>query len=277
MHNKRNVIVMFLLIMLSFAIITEVSAAGDAEINGTGSNPSMMSDDMTVHDISSERDDEIHADDFRSHNDQNSFDKTPMNVGDNKSNENLYEHEMDEPMLSPHDLNRFDEFRSDDMRPLDNMSGDARALDFNDSSKNISEFMFNDRPMGDLKNLTPDSRNNSFNDAFKKGELMEDAVSKLIGLNNIAPNVNDKNISPNDSKPLGDNNGSAPLIPGDKNSSDIGSDNIAKNKKTLKAEKKSGKKSKIVKKSPKKVKSNKKPKKANRKLPKKSAKERAKL
>ena len=45
MHDRRNVIVMFLLIMLSFAIISEVSAVSDAEADGTGSNLSMKSVD----------------------------------------------------------------------------------------------------------------------------------------------------------------------------------------------------------------------------------------
>ena len=52
MHNKKNVIVMFLLIMLSFAIISEVSAASDAEADGTGFIESV---DMANHGIDGER------------------------------------------------------------------------------------------------------------------------------------------------------------------------------------------------------------------------------
>ena len=281
MHNKRNVIVMFLLIMLSFAIITEVSAQGDAEIDGTGSDQSMISVDMPKHDDAGERFNENmqnHAeDDFQSHNEQKSFNKTPDNPGDNNRNENLYEHDMD---LKP----------DGDRKPLDNMSGlfgpdgDRKPLDFNKSMENMTDFMFNDKPMGDLKNFTdnfiPDLRDDNFTDVPKNGELMNDVVSKLIGLNNITHDLkkDDKNSSLINKKPVGEKNDeSAPQIPGDKKSSDVWSDNISKNTKNLKIVKKSGKKTKVVKKSAKKVKSSKKAKKTNKKLAKKSKKERAKL
>ena len=276
MYDKRNVIVMFLLSMLSFAIITEVSAtANDAEIDGTGSSHPIMSVDMAEHDIAGERNDDMqgHVDDFRSYNEQNPFDKTPGNLGDNKSNENLYEHDKD---LKPdYDLNETGDFNM--FKP------NQKPLDFNKSMENFSEF--EDEPMFDLKNFTnnfnsPALRDSNFTDVSNRGELMDDIVSKLMGLNNIAPNFKKDgiNISSDCQKHVNEkNNASAPIIPGDKNSSDIGSDNINKSTKDLKKDKKSKDKAKNVKKSTKKVKSTKKSKKTNKKLAKKSKKERAKL
>lgn len=246
MNDKRNVIVMFLLIMLSFAIITEVSAASEAEINGTGPNSPVMSHDISQHDIASERynenqmQDHFDVDYFQSHDGQKSFDKTPQCSGDNKSNEILYKHNMD-------------------LKPVDN------PKDLNQSP----EFMFNDNPMGNFN--SSDLSDNNFTNLSKNGELMNNVVSNLMGLNNIAPNFkkDDLNVSPDsitDQKPVGEkNNESAP--------SDNGSFNIVKNAKTQKIIKKA----KLAKKSNKKVKSIKKPKKVIKKLPKKSKKERAKL
>ena len=82
MNNKGNIIVMFLFVMLSFAIISEVSAVSDAEADGTGFDPSVKSVNMTDHDIAGERigDDRFmqdhdidYMDDLKSHNEQNSF------------------------------------------------------------------------------------------------------------------------------------------------------------------------------------------------------------
>ena len=306
MHNKRNVIVMFLLIMLSFAIITEVSAASEAEINGTGSNPSEISVDMN-HDIASERNNENFmqnhviddVDDFQSHNDQNSFDKTPKDFGDNNRNENLYEHDMD---LRPNnnqsgEFNHEDMFKPNEFRMFDNPL-DSRSMD------NFTEGMFKDRSMGDLQNgadnfKAPDLKNDNFINVPNNGELMNDVASKLVGLENMAPNFkkDDKNI-PQDNmtgprpmdgrdvpldnmtgpRPMDDkNNTSVPVIPGDKNSSNMNPADINKNTKPIKLDKKSNKKAKVVKKAVKKAKSNKKTKMVLKKLPKKSNKERAKL
>ena len=270
MNDRRNVIVMFLLIMLSFAIITEVSAAGEAEINGTGPHPSMMPDGIVNPDVAGERfnqnqmQDHFDADDFQYHDGQKSCIKTPQYLGDNKCNETLYENM---------DLNKSPEFKhsdnmsngmSDGVKPEDDMSDGM----FDERKHlNVSEFEFNDKALGEFN--SSDLRNNNFTDLTKNGELMNDVVSNLIGLNNVVPNFskNDKNVSPNnanDLKPMGDKcNESAPLITGGKNTSDIGSFNIDKNTKTQK----------IIKK----VKSIKKPKKVNKKIFKKSRKERAKL
>lgn len=59
--------------MLSFAIISEVSATGNAEINGTVSNPSLGPTNIVEHDIAGERYDAMqdHVDDFKAHNEQN--------------------------------------------------------------------------------------------------------------------------------------------------------------------------------------------------------------
>lgn len=270
MYDRRNVIVMFLLIMLSFAIITEVSAAGEAEINGTGPDPSMMPDGIANPDIAGERfnenqmQDHFDADDFQSHDGQKSCNKTPERSGDNKCNETLYENmDLDKSPEFKH-LDNMSNGMFDGVKPADNMSDGM-------FDENVSEFEFNHKALGESD--SSDLRNNNFTDLTNNGELMNDVVSNLIGLNNLAPNFskNDRNVSHNnakDSKPMGDKgNESAPLISGGKNTSDIGSFNIDKNTKAQK----------IIKKSNKKVKSIKKPKKVNKKIFKKSKKERAKL
>ena len=289
MNDRRNVIVMFLLIMLSFAIITEVSAASEAEINGTGSSPPVMSHDINQHDIASERynenqmQDHFEEDDFQSHDGQKSFDKTPVDSGDNKSNEILYEYDMDfKPVGDSKDLNQSPEFKFDDyksngvfdgFKPMDNVSDDMSDK----KHLNMTDFMFNDNHMGNF--TSSDLKNNNFTDFSNNSELMSDVVSNLMGLNNIAPNFKkqDRNVSPNiitNQKSMDEkNNESAPFISDGKNPSDNGSFSIDKNTKTQKIIKKA----KLAKKSNKNVKSIKKPKKVIKKLPKKSKKERAKL
>lgn len=298
MNDRRNVIVMFLLIILSFAIITEVSAASEAEIDGTGSNSSMMSDDILKHDLASERTDEnqmqdqFDADGFQSRDGQKSFDKTPGDPGDNNGNEILYEHNMDlKPVDGSQDLNQSPEFKLDEMKQLDNMSDGmfdgVKPMDnmsdgmFDDKKpfghENVTRFMFDVKPMDNSN--SSNLRNDNFTNLPINDELMNDVVSNLIGLNNVAPNFKkeDRNVSPNiitNQKQIDDNNNeSAPLIPDGKNLSDIGSVNINKNTKSHKEIKKV----KTVKKPAKKVKSIKKPKKVNKKTLKKSKKERAKL
>lgn len=294
MNDRRNVIVIFLLIMLSFAIITEVSADSEAEINGTGSIPPMMSQDINQHDIASERyyenqmQDHFDVDDLQSPDGQKSFDKTPGDSGDNKSNEILYENYMDlKPIENHQDLNQYLEFEFDDecsdnmsngvfdgFKPMDNMSDGV----FDDEkSLIVTEFMFIDEPMGNFN--SSDLRNDNFTYVSYNGDLMNDVVSNLIGLNNIAPNFKkDSNkVSPNiitNQKPMGEkNNESAPIIPDVKSPSDNGYFNIVKNTKTQKIIKKA----KLAKKSNKKVESIIKHKMVIKKLPRLSINERARL
>ena len=108
----------------------------------------------------------------------------------------------------------------------------------------------------------------------QNGDLMDDVVSKLIGMNNISPNFKNNQKSPLNDK---NNNESAPMGHGDKNSSDLGNDVIKKKSKVVKKSDKKHKKAKTTKKTSKKVKYHKKAKKANKNLAKKSIKERAKL
>lgn len=253
MHNKRNVIVMFLLIMLSFAIMTEVSAAGDAEINGTGPNPPIASVDMDA----GERYDEDmhnHADDFQSRNDQISFEKTPMD-GVNKSNVNLYERSMDfEIDENHHDFNQTGD--------LNVFKPDGDKMPLKKSMENSSKVMFKYRSMDDL-------RSSNFTNLRIGEEVMNDVVSKLIGLNNVAPNVKKDEGNISCENPMdGGHDLLAPIISGDVNPSDNLSGGICKKTKTPKIDEKPVK---IIK-SPKKVKS----KWANKRLPKKSRMERAK-
>ena len=139
--------------------------------------------------------------------------------------------------------------------------------------KNGFEMFKHDNKSMDLRN------NESFNVPDREGELMDDVVSKLIGMNNISPNFkkeDEKFPLNNNSKPMRDNE-SAPQVFGDKKSSDMWKDNINKSNKDPKVVKKSSKKVKTDKKSSKKVKSLKKSKKAGKNLPKKFKRERAKL
>lgn len=255
MHNKRNVVVMFLLIMLSFAIITEVSAHGDAEIDGTKSDQSMMSVDMPKHVDAGERFNEnmqnhVDADDFQSHNEQKSFNKTPADSGDNKRNENLYEHGMD--VMPNCNATGFEKPECDG-KQLDNFTRDMNPFEM---------------PNPDAKFNQPKDLRDNKSSNIQNGELMDEVVSKLIGMNNISPNFKNNNSLPLKNK--NDMNKSAPKDFADKNSSNMHKDSIKKDSKAVKKSKKAPKK---VKKTSKKVKSKKKPKKTNKK----SNKERAKL
>lgn len=280
MHNKMNVIVMFLLIMLSFAIISEVSAASQADADGTGFDPNIK------HDVSSERIEvQNHVDDFKSHNEQNSFNKSMENFQDDKRNENLYEH-GDMNNQTPND--RLEEFNQEDSFGHFNQSQRDVPQDkpLNDNGFNKSQV--NDmvpkdginmsehrdmKPMGDFNvssdkfNSPNDLRNNMSFDVPHGKELMDDIISKLIGLNNISPNIKKDEKIPY--KNNASNNALAPQIPGEKNSSDMWTKSINKNNNLPKQLKKTNKKVKITKKS-------KGLKKVNKKLPKKFKKERAK-
>ena len=138
---------MFLFVMLSFAIISEVSASGNAEINGTGFDPSFKSD-MLNHDMNGkfiqDRDDAVG--DYNSHNEQKSFDRSSQFQGDqNRGNENLYEQNGEKsndktPLESDRgndkgnfeDNHRFDGDKYIDRQsidvPMDNFAGD-RSMD----------------------------------------------------------------------------------------------------------------------------------------------------
>ena len=92
---------MFLFIMLSFAIISEVSAVDDAEISGTGHDPSIKTN-IRNHNIAGESNDdgfmqnhENDIGDYFSHNEQKSFNQPPRMIGDKNSDENLYEYDGD--------------------------------------------------------------------------------------------------------------------------------------------------------------------------------------
>ena len=302
MHNKKNVVVMFLLIMLSFAIISEVSAVSDAEADGTGSDLSINSVDRTNHDNAGERFDDRgmqnhdndYVDDFKSHNGQNSFNQSSNDFGDKNRNENLYEHDRDVKPDDDHGFNESEGVMPEGDRPSDNFTdmfrpdGNKTGFDMFKPDMNGTDFRPMDNFTGDKNgfemfkhdNKSMDLRNNeSFNVPDREGELMDDVVSKLIGMNNISPNFkkeDEKFPLNNNSKPMRDNE-SAPQVFGDKKSSDMWKDNINKSNKDPKVVKKSSKKVKTDKKSSKKVKSLKKSKKAGKNLPKKFKRERAKL
>lgn len=171
MNNKRNVIVMFLFVMLSFAIVSEVSAVSDAEADGTGLDFPVQSVNMNNHDVASERDNDQfvqdydidYRDEFESHNEQNSFNRSPESGDKNIENGNFYEHKMDNDYL-----------------PL------------NQSLKNESIPMLQDNKF----NSSMDLRNNNFT-AVPNGEAMNDIIPKLDGLKNITPDIkkDEKNLS----------------------------------------------------------------------------------
>ena len=79
MKDKRNIIVLFLFVMLSFAIISEVSATSEAEADGTGFDSSLKSVNMTSSDFAGESNSNMqdHENDFKFHNEQNSFNNSP--------------------------------------------------------------------------------------------------------------------------------------------------------------------------------------------------------
>lgn len=264
MNNKRNVILMFLFVMLSFAIISEVSAASEAEPDGTGFDPSIKSVNMTNHDFAGESDNNMQGhdndfqDDVKFHNEQNSLDNSPELNGDkNIENEILYEQKDNQPdnLSIAHDFH-------DDGKDLDGMNpGD---LNFTEGSIAPKDEGFNNFNFSNNSNDIPpmDLRDNNFT-AVRNGEAMDDIMSNLIGLNNIAPNFskNEANNSipelPNvnvPNQPGFDVNNTPAKLPGD----------ISKNTKKAKKLVKKSKKPKV-----KKSKKAKKPKKHSLKKPKK--------
>lgn len=200
MNNKRNIIVMFLFVMLSFAIISEVSAVSDAEADGTGLNLPIKSVDMTDHDIAGERDnkfvqnhDNDYMDDFKSHNEQNSFNNSPESGDKDIENRNFYEHEMG--MFKPDDNGTLDLNKSMDMfKPM----GD-RPL--NDSSVDLRNNNGTAVPKGEaMKNVVPNLKDDKNNMTCPKPM---DNDSKQIGSNKtpmMPKNIKNKN-APADKKP----------------------------------------------------------------------------
>lgn len=299
MNNKRNVIVMFLFVMLSFAIISEVSAGSDAEADGTGFDVS-GSVDVTTHDIASERNNQFmqnhendHGDNLKSHNEQNSFNNSPEFKGDNNiENRNFYEQNL--PFNDGNKSLGFNEsvdlFKQDDKINFDDLKSHDKPMD----NFNMSNDKFNS---------SMDLRNNNFT-AVPMGEARNDIIPKFNDSNNM-PNFknDDKNLSGpiKDSKIIPDNvsnqhvvddRNKSHMLPADivKKSDNIKLDKKPKNAKHKLVKKVKKNKSKVIKKSKvvKKPKNNKsktankpkfvkKPKNLNKNSQKKSKKERAKL
>lgn len=93
MHNMKNVVLMFLIIMLSFAIVPEVSAVAcdDAEPAESGLNKSFNSSDLPIldersHEVFQGHDDAV--DNSYSNNNQTSLSEVSKETHENK---NLYE------------------------------------------------------------------------------------------------------------------------------------------------------------------------------------------
>ena len=304
---------MFLFVMLSFAIISDVSAVSDAEADGTGFDPSVKSVDMTNHDFAGERDnmqdhDNDFDDEFESHNEQNSFDKAPDFNGDQSiRNENFYEHDMNDNDSKKDDF----DFRDMDARekPLDNMSGFGPEIpeNFNMTGEmpmdNMSGFAPGDvpvdRPLDNMSGFAPenmpgdfnmsdarpidDINGNSSNFKFDQPKDLRDnnftAVQNGEAVHDIAANLSGLNkIMPNMTGPNPDERINDANQPGfdDKNSSAMLPADIKKPK-DIKKNSKAKNKKKAKKSKAKKAKALKKSKKMKKSLRKNSKKERAKL
>ena len=217
MNNKRNIIVMFLFVMLSFAIISEVSAVSDAEANGTGLDLPIQSVDMTNHDIAGESNnrfmqnhDNDYMDDLKSHNEQNSFNNSPQLGDKDIENKNFYEHENG--MFKPDDNGTLDFNRSMGMfKPDDNGTLDFnKSMDMfkpmgdkplNDSSVNLRNNNGTAVPNGEaVKNVAPDLKDGK----NMTGPKPMDNVSKQTGFNKtpvMAKNIENNKKAPTDKKP----------------------------------------------------------------------------
>lgn len=202
MNNKRNVIVMFLFVMLSFAIISEVSAVSDAEADGTGLNIPKESVDMINHDIASERNDKFmqnhDMEKFESHNKQNSFNKSPGLIGDkNIENKNFYEHKMDQ--------------KPDDMLPLKN--------NFADGNKSMD--MLKADVVEPSNNSPIDLRDNNFT-AVPRGEAMNDVIPKFNNAPIFKNDGNGPQLGNVSEQPGFDDRNKSAMLPDDiKNSNNI--------------------------------------------------------
>ena len=194
MNNKKNIIVMFLLVMLSFAIISEVSAASDAEADGTGLDPSIVD----TH-VNGER----MGHDLKSQNEQNSFNNTSEG---NVEHKKLYEHGVGDNYCEL-PLNNTSEF--DVCKKFDgnesfgfNKSGDIKSFEF----RKFEDVNFN-KSFDHLKNNFSDFNEmdmnftvNKFNNNHTKvvqnnGEALSDVIPDLMGLEKIAPNIKKDNSS----------------------------------------------------------------------------------
>ena len=155
MRNRKNIVLMFLIIMLSFAIVSEVSATStdDAEIGESSLNAEIVSIYSTETGISGERFHEV-SDVFvvdainHSDNNQTSLRDAPYGVYANK---NLYEQEP-----------------TDYIYPGEKM-------------ENLSDLNLNN-----TLNLILDNEITSIFSANSISDVTNNVLSKLIGLDNIS-------------------------------------------------------------------------------------------
>ena len=205
MHNKRNIVLLFLIIMLSFAIVSEVSAVAvdEAEPAESGLNEEYGSFHSSDPQIPSERFHEVSQGSFddsvdapHSDNNQNSLRPVP---GGTNENMNLYE-QMPLEQISPDAESQKPQrdFDASDINPDEKMN-DA-PMDFNhdsgfknnDSIDDAPELMdkMPKRPVEDIFFNGSDLR---FNDADapgfmdnEDGEAFGEITSELIAMENIS-------------------------------------------------------------------------------------------
>lgn len=240
--------------MLSFAIISEVSAASDAEPSGTGSNPHVIPSDHSGNTDICERNNDM-----------------SVEIPDDA-----------EDYSGPHDDYSFNE--SEDDFEDEDLDDDFEDVDFDDDESDNESFDFDydihDQPLVILahdKNMTDNLKDNK-NPAAPRDEVMGDIVDKLIGLDNIAPNIkeNKSKNNINSSKPVVDERTQPPFDADKNNSFDPGIVSVNNTAKTLNIDKKVKPQSKKLKHTKKTKKVIKKPKKTKKIINKKSKKASAK-
>lgn len=199
---------MFLFIMLSFAIITNVSAISAAEVNGATSDHALGQTNIVGHDVAGERSNAMqsHVDDLKSHNEQKSFDKSPKNIGDkNNRNVNLYGHNGEKPSdfnvpknVSSKDKNipkpmdhknnaslppKKDIKNMSDMKPMDNKTKKVLKVD-KKAKKNINAKKINKKINPKLnkkvnKNIKIKKTANKKMNSLKKIKKINNNLSKM--------------------------------------------------------------------------------------------------
>lgn len=175
MYINKNIIVIFLFIMLSFAIISEVSAGSDAKTYGMEFNSSAESVTMTQHDLTDKFDNNHNlADEDKFQNQHGSF----KNYSQFDEELNGDSGDCPDNLSIVHDCHDDDKFFDGEF-PIDFNFTDGDKVQNKHMPINFN-FSIND-PVGDLSDST--------SIIVPNAELMNNVISDLMGLNNIAPNL----------------------------------------------------------------------------------------
>ncbi|WP_305553488.1 hypothetical protein [Methanobrevibacter sp. V74] len=175
MSFNKNIITIFLFVMLSFAIISEVSGSSGAETDEMEFDQSVYPVNITQLDLPSESDANNH--DFNK-------DVKFQNEHDSFKNSSKFDIELDGDANghTPDNLSIVHNFNDD------GKYFDGNCLIENFTNKNTTPEVFS--ISSNFSNEDTPMMDGGYNDFMKAptGQLMNNIISSLLGLNNIAPN-----------------------------------------------------------------------------------------